>query len=198
MHYHLQNYRLSGRRTQWSRLILLGLLDVGEAFIEVMLSTSYKGSPTLLPKRTIGSYYALHRLEKNGYVRRVTGTKRRYRLTLAGRRRALKLWLYCKPAGQQVWDGKWRVLIFDVPERRRAARDFLRRELRLFEFKQLHRSVWVSPFDIPANFQELLGEAGLKFDTRLLIVEKINYDADLRRWFNLPTPRHLSDKSSRS
>jgi len=198
MHYHLQNYRLSGRRTQWSRLILLGLLDVGEAFIEVMLSTSYKGSPTILPKRTIGSYYALRRLEKSGYVRRVAGAKRRYKLTLAGRRRALKLRLYRKPAGQQVWDGKWRVLIFDVPERRRAARDFLRRELRLFEFKQLHRSVWVSPFDIPANFQELLGEAGLKFDTRLLIVEKINYDADLRRWFNLPTPRHLSDKSSRS
>jgi hypothetical protein len=58
--------------------------------------------------------------------------------------------------------------------------------------------VWVSPFDIPANFQELLGEAGLKFDTRLLIVERINYDADLRRWFNLPVKRNHSDKSSRS
>lgn len=198
MRYHLQNYRLSGRRTQWSRLILLGLLDVGEAFIEVMLSTSYKGSPTILPKRTVGSYYALRRLEKNGYVRRVVGTEHRYKLTLVGRRRALRLRLYRSPAEQQAWDGKWRVLIFDVPERRRAARDFLRRELRLLEFKQLHRSVWVSPFDIPANFHILLGDAGLKFDTRLLVVERINYDVDLRRWFNLPMTRYLSDKSSRS
>lgn len=189
------------RVVQWSKLILLGLLDVGEGLVEVMLATPYKGGATLLPKRTRGWYYTLGNLEQRGYVRRIAGVGRdgRYCLTQKGKRRVIKIQLRDHLSQRRTWDGKWRVLIFDVPERRRSARDFLRRELRLLGFKQLHRSVWVTPYDMPPAFRELLKESRLLSSTRFLIAETIDYDVDLRRWFDLPVGRHnISFKSSRS
>jgi hypothetical protein len=48
-----------------------------------------------------------------------------------------------KPA---VWDNKWRVVFFDIPERRRQARDALRKKLRDLGFCELQKSVFVCPF----------------------------------------------------
>lgn len=176
---------------QWSKALLLGLLEVGDTFVDVMLSTSYKGGPTLLPKRTLGSYWALRSLERRGYVRLISKRTHRYALTGKGRRRALELQVRSAPARRRVWDGRWRVIIFDVPERRRAARDFLRRELRLAGFCQLHRSVWIAPFDPPPGFDALLDEVGLRSSSRLLLVEAMNYDDDLRRSFGIPLRRRV-------
>lgn len=42
------------------------------------------------------------------------------------------------------WDGKWRVIAFDIPEENRRIRKALREILRLLEFYPLQRSVWIS------------------------------------------------------
>jgi len=44
------------------------------------------------------------------------------------------------------WDGKWRFVIFDIPEKLRVARDVLREKLKMIGFVQLQKSVWVSPY----------------------------------------------------
>lgn len=44
------------------------------------------------------------------------------------------------------WDRKWRVVFFDVPEKRRIIRDALRQKLRDLDFYELQKSVFVSPF----------------------------------------------------
>ncbi|MDO8621372.1 MAG: CRISPR-associated endonuclease Cas2 [Candidatus Levybacteria bacterium] len=41
------------------------------------------------------------------------------------------------------WDGFWRVVIFDIPEDSRNAREFLREKLKDLGFKQLQKSVFV-------------------------------------------------------
>lgn len=45
------------------------------------------------------------------------------------------------------WDGKWRVVIFDIPEENRRVREALRETLKLMEFYPLQKSVWVSKND---------------------------------------------------
>ena len=45
------------------------------------------------------------------------------------------------------WDGRWRVLIFDVPEYRRGVREQIRRTLREVGFVRLQDSVWIYPYD---------------------------------------------------
>lgn len=44
------------------------------------------------------------------------------------------------------WDGKWRMVIFDIPELSRVGRRSLIYKLKQIGFVQLQRSVWVHPF----------------------------------------------------
>lgn len=45
------------------------------------------------------------------------------------------------------WDGKWRIVIFDIPNNKKQARDALRRKLKELRFCQLQKSVFVHPYD---------------------------------------------------
>ena len=45
------------------------------------------------------------------------------------------------------WDGKWRFLLFDIPEKRRALRDIFRERLKTLGFFQFQKSVWLFPFE---------------------------------------------------
>ncbi|MDP3785225.1 MAG: hypothetical protein Q8R12_04125 [bacterium] len=44
------------------------------------------------------------------------------------------------------WDGKWRVVIFDIPEKRRRARKAFQHRLSTLGFYPLQKSVWAHPF----------------------------------------------------
>ena len=86
---------------------------------------------------------------------------------------------------KQRWDGKWRVVIFDVWESTRSKRNHLRNEIRDFGFIQLQRSVWIYPYEC-AEFIELL-KTDLSFgkNIRYLIVESLDHDEKLRKHFSL-------------
>lgn len=45
------------------------------------------------------------------------------------------------------WDKKWRIVIFDIPEKKKRARGVLRDKLKQLGFYQLQRSVFVHPFE---------------------------------------------------
>ncbi|TSD02513.1 MAG: phenylacetic acid degradation operon negative regulatory protein [Parcubacteria group bacterium Athens0714_24] len=69
-------------------------------------------------------------------------------LTKEGRKRALIFKIdemeIKKP---DKWDGKWRIVIFDIPEKKRAARFALRNKLKDLGFKELQKSVFVHPYE---------------------------------------------------
>ena len=75
------------------------------------------------------------------------------------------------------WDGRWRIVAFDIWERRRRTRDQLRMELQELGFKKMQNSVWVSPYDC-ADFIYLLktdlnlGRALVFFEVAKLESEK--------------------------
>ena len=83
------------------------------------------------------------------------------------------------------WNGRWRVVIFDVPERRRAVRDRLRDTMKEIGFVRLQDSVWVFPYDCE-DFITLL-KAELKIGVAILymVVEHIENDKYLREYFGL-------------
>ena len=53
------------------------------------------------------------------------------------------------------WDGLYRILTYEVPERKRALRDSLRREVSGWGLGPWHRSFWVTPHPIKGVLQEL-------------------------------------------
>jgi phenylacetic acid degradation operon negative regulatory protein len=60
------------------------------------------------------------------------------------------------------WDGKWRVVIFSVPEERRDARHAARGRLRWLGFAPLYDGVWICPHDRAAEAVRVLAELGVR------------------------------------
>lgn len=83
------------------------------------------------------------------------------------------------------WDGKWRVLIFDIPEKRRQTRDKVRNTLRAIGFKRLQHSVWVYPFDCEDFITLLKMDFKIGKDLLYIIAEGVEYDRHLRDHFNV-------------
>jgi len=85
------------------------------------------------------------------------------------------------------WDGVWRAIIFDVPEKKRYQRNSLRRELRSMGFKELQHSIWITPFDVENELLCLLKlwHKDFKGDIRLLNIKEITHDADIKKTFRL-------------
>jgi len=83
------------------------------------------------------------------------------------------------------WDKRWRMIIFDIPERRRRTRDRLRITMSELGFVRLQDSVWVYPYDCE-DLMALL-KADLKIGAAVLymVVEHIENDKHLRAQFAL-------------
>ena len=84
------------------------------------------------------------------------------------------------------WDHKWRVLIFDIPEKRKGLREKVRRTLRAIGFTRLQNSVWVYPYNCEDLIALLKTDFKIGKDLLYLIVEEIENESGLRRAFGLP------------
>jgi phenylacetic acid degradation operon negative regulatory protein len=103
----------------------------------------------------------IHRLEAQAFIEsrkdKASG-KRVIRLTekglAAGR-------LGCDPEQRwhRSWDGRWRVILFDLPEEERQTRRKLRHQLAALGFGCMQRSAWISPDPLDDLAAELRGLA---------------------------------------
>ena len=87
---------------------------------------------------------------------------------------------------KRKWDRRWRVVIFDIPERRKSVRVGIRRFMQEYGFMRLQDSVWIYPYDC----EDLIALAKANFrvgaDVLYMIVEKLEQDKHLREHFGLP------------
>lgn len=83
------------------------------------------------------------------------------------------------------WDRKWRVLIFDIPERKRNLRDKVRLTLSSIGFKRLQHSVWVYPHDCEDLITLIKADFKIGKELLYLIVDSIENDRNLREYFGL-------------
>lgn len=86
------------------------------------------------------------------------------------------------------WDGRWRVVMFDIREKRRRARSQLRSLLAGAGFLRLQDSVWVYPY--PCDEFIGLVRAHLKSGTGEMlsfVAEALESDKKLREHFRLPS-----------
>lgn len=106
---------------------------------------------------------ALRRMVASGDVEQ-TGRGRAGTLSLtdSGRRRlqrdrqSLAL-ASAQDAGDAPWDGRWHLIAVTIPERERAVRDMLRRELHELGAVTISTGLYVSPHDLVAALPEKVG-----------------------------------------
>jgi len=84
------------------------------------------------------------------------------------------------------WDGQWRVLIFDIPEKRRALRDKIRITLVAIGFARLQHSVWIYPYDCEELVTLLKADFKIGKDLLYMVVDSLENDGWIRSYFGLP------------
>ncbi len=83
------------------------------------------------------------------------------------------------------WDKKWRVVIFDIKEHRKNARNNLRKHLQILGFVKLQNSVWVIPYECDEVIALLKAFHHIGKDVLYMVVDKIENDRWLRQEFSL-------------
>jgi len=84
------------------------------------------------------------------------------------------------------WDGRWRIVAFDIKESRSKTRFLLRKTLSQIGFIRLQNSVWLYPYDCEDLISLLKADFKIGKDVLYMIVEKLENDWHLRKNFNLP------------
>lgn len=84
------------------------------------------------------------------------------------------------------WDGRYRLVMFDIPEKRKKMREQLRLAMREVGFLRVQDSAWIYPYDCE-EFVALI-KADLQAGKNVLyaVVEEIENDGWIRRHFELP------------
>ncbi len=100
---------------------------------------------------------ALSRMGREGWL----GARRRdgrshYRLTGRGRELIEEGTNRIYGRHRQPWDGRWLVVSYSLPERRRGQRDRLRQGLTFLGFGSLGNGLFVSPHDLQSEVRDLI------------------------------------------
>lgn len=135
------------------------------------------------------TYRQLEYLQHKGLVNK-SGSYRyvNYRITNKGLAflESLKL---SKIQPSDRWDRKWRLVMFDIPEQKRIARDNIRRLLKELGFKQLQLSVWVHPLPCPEQFKIIQQAYGITDHLFLVQTETFNIPSPILRHFQQAYPK---------
>jgi DNA-binding transcriptional regulator PaaX len=59
------------------------------------------------------------------------------------------------------WDGNWRLVFFDIPEKYKKRRNALTSKLRELGFQKLQKSVWIFPFPCREEIRTVTGHYGV-------------------------------------
>ena len=134
---------------------------------------------------SVGSRYVvsntLSRLKSRGLIARSGSRKKAvWRITKPGRQHFKAKFL--DESALPPDDGKIRLVVFDVPEKERGKRDWLRTRLLTCEYSPFQKSVWIHPFECKKELDLISEYLGMSPYT-MMFAAKIENDRVLRRYF---------------
>lgn len=169
---------------------LLGAIGVSGLLLVAMAAPNALQLLTKLPHNKYRfnnqAKTALSRLKSRGLIRFTNeGGKHYAEITSAGRRELMRSeGRMAQHVARKKWDKRWRIVMFDIPERRRKARDQLRARMRSLGFFRLQDSAWTYPHDCEDVIALLKTELHLGSAVLYLIAD-IDNDRKLREEFGL-------------
>lgn len=106
-------------------------------------------------------------------------------LTDKGKIKALKYHFEKIKIDRKNWDGKWRIIIFDIPEKIKKSRDALRWKIRQLGFYELQKSVFVLPYKCENEINFVIEYYGLRKYVRFGTLDSIDNAIHLKKIFNI-------------
>lgn len=107
-------------------------------------------------------------------------------LTNKGRALALTYQIDCMqiPAMKR-WDGKWRIVLFDIPEKFKKSRDALSFALKQAGFLKFQKSVFIHPYECRNEIDFMIEFFNLRSYVRIVIATDIDNSLHLKKHFGL-------------
>ncbi|HEY4482727.1 MAG TPA: hypothetical protein VI953_00980 [Candidatus Paceibacterota bacterium] len=149
-----------------------------------------KENPKRLRKLRFAYKERLGRMVRKGLLKTVrkAGGKLGYDLSAKGEELAESISIgELKIEKPWRWDGKWHLVSFDIPEKRRDARDELRSTLQTIGLANIQKSLWVYPYDCREVIELIRRKHRITREVRYFVVDEMEFDHDLREQFELPT-----------
>jgi CRISPR-associated endonuclease Cas2 len=187
---HLEKKAKISRRHTKIQKTVLGVIGVAGAItLAAIAPQMLQALPRLMGKEryrlTFHTKTAVGRLFVKGYVKK---NKNGFiEITENGRRHLdLELARAEAPASRKKrWDKRYRLVMFDIPQKRRGVRDRLRALMRDFGFMRLQNSVWVSPYDCEELVALVKAELRIGNDVLYAIVDQIGNETRIKEHFGL-------------
>lgn len=83
------------------------------------------------------------------------------------------------------WDGKWRIVMFDVPESQKKTREALRMHFKTMEFYEFQKSVFVHPYQCAKEIEYLIEFYQARKYVRFILATEIDNALELKKHFTL-------------
>jgi len=135
-----------------------------------------KIDPLLLEKEKHKFYSLLSKLKKQGFIKKERkGNKMFWEITPRGEQRIKNfknIFHFPKVDYKTEKDNGTNLIIFDIPEKYRAKRSWLRSALLSLDFEILQKSVWIGKNKLPEEFLKTLAELELINFVHILKITK--------------------------
>ena len=185
------------RRNSQSYKILKYLLVGGGA---VVVSAISPFSGTQIVKGLIEDYLRKKRFEKARFLRDLKRLQVRelvdYResadgnikltLTKAGKQKILAYNIDdIKLNTQRRWDGKWRLVMFDIPHYKKKVRDVFRHKLKSLNFYPIQKSVFITPHECEDEIDFISSVFDVRDCVLVFYISKFEGEEKIKNYFNL-------------
>jgi len=184
---HMKKAKKTADLSATSLALLLGIAEKGTALMSEILrasehAASKRAGRDSRTKALLGYYDELERiqensartilwrLEKKGLVSK---SEKQYQLTALGSS-VVKTIQGSWEEPEWRWDGKWRIVMFDIPEKRREHRERLRRALTELEYEPIQKSVFMGKRPLAEDVYEEILVGELRHCIHLLTVGEID------------------------
>mgnify|MGYP001612911882 CR=1 FL=1 len=134
------------------------------------------------------AYYALKRMQKQRLIeiKQEKDDKIVLLITEKGKKRLLEYNIDdMKIKKPEKWDKKWRVISFDIPEKRKRTREALREKLKDLNFYPLQESLLVFPFSCRDEVDFIAEVFQIQKNITYFETLEINDDYKIRKYFGL-------------
>jgi len=106
-------------------------------------------------------------------------------LTEKGQLRALNLSFRNLYNKKEKWDGKWRMVTFDIPNKYKKGRDALRYRLRLGGFYEFQKSLFLYPYNCEREIRDFVDLFRLKGYVSFALIDSIDNEEDIKLKMNV-------------
>ena len=89
-------------------------------------------------------------------------------------------------AKPRKWDHRYRLVMFDIPEKRKKIRERLRFQMQEVGFLRVQDSAWLYPYDCEEFMALLKADLHIGKDVLYAVIEEIENDRWIRKHFGLP------------